>query len=104
MSNHIKACVVALLLSGFPGVASASDWRNEVNASAATLRTGNYANSLKIADQVLSAMVELLGAGGADDATLAKAIMHKAPRKGGLGKINGALWVWENPQEIPPAG
>src|SRR4051794_41269592 len=103
MSNRIKACVVALLLSGFSGIASASDWRNEVNASAATLRSGNYANSLKIADQVLSAMVDRLGAGGADDSMLATALTHKALANAGLGKINEALWYWYIAQEISPA-
>jgi TonB family protein len=103
MPNHIKVGVLALLLAGFVGTASASDWRSEVSQSAATLRSGNYANSLKIADQVLSALVERLGAGGADDATLATALTHKALANAGLGKINEALWYWYIAQEISPA-
>jgi TonB family protein len=103
MSNHIKLFVFTLLLTGFLGTATAADWRNEVNQSAATLRSGNYANSLKIADQVLSAMVDRLGAGGADDATLATALTHKALANAGLGKINEALWYWNIAQEISPA-
>jgi len=103
MSNRLKVCTFALLLSGLIGTASASDWRNEVNQSAATLRSGNYANSLKIADQVLSAMVDQLGAGGADDTMLATALTHKALANAGLGKINEALWYWYIAQEISPA-
>src|SRR5947199_6740482 len=105
MSNHIKVSLIALLLSIFLGTASAGagNWRNEISQSAATLRTGNYANSLKIADQVLSAMVERLGAGGADDATLATALTHKALANAGLGKVNEALWYWYLAQEISPA-
>lgn len=103
MSNRIKFGVFTLLLAGFFGTASASDWRNEVGQSAATLRSGNYANSLKITDQILSAMVERLGAGGADDATLATALTHKALANAGLGKINEALWYWYIAQEISPA-
>lgn len=66
MSNHYRAMVFALLLSAFLSTASAGtsgNWQAEVNQSAATLRSGNYADSLKIADQILSAMVERLGAG-----------------------------------------
>jgi TonB family protein len=97
-----------LLLSGFlstasAGTSSADYWRGEVNQSAATLRSGNYANSLKAADRVLSAMVEQLGAGGADDTMLATALMHKALANAGLGKINEALWYWYIAQEISPA-
>ena len=108
MSNHTKLCllgiVFALLLSGVFGTASASDnWRNEVNQSAATLRSGNYANALKIAEQTLSTMVERLGSGGADDVMLATALTHKALANAGLGKINEALWYWYIAQEISPA-
>src|SRR4051812_7471722 len=105
MSNHIKYCFLALLLSAFAATASAApdSWRAEVSQSAATLRTGNYANSLKIADQVLSAMVDRLGAGGADDSMLATALTHKALANAGLGKINEALWYWYIAQEISPA-
>ena len=86
MSNYPRTTIFALLLSGFLGTASAGtgNWQNDVSQSAATLRTGNYANSLKIADQVLSAMVERLGVGGADDATLATALTHKALANAGL--------------------
>src|SRR4051794_16968371 len=105
MSNHIKYSVLALFLSAFAATASAApdSWRAEVNQSAATLRTGNYANSLKIADQVLSAMVEQLGAGGADDTMLATALTHKALANAGLGKINEALWYWYIAQGISPS-
>ena len=48
-------------------------------------------------------MVERLGAGGADDATLATALTHKALANAGLGKINEALWYWYIAQEISPA-
>jgi len=105
MSNHYRTMVFALLLSAFLGTASAatsSNWQTEVNQSAATLRSGNYANSLKIADQILSAMVERLGAGGADDTMLATALTHKALANAGLGKINEALWYWYIAQEISP--
>src|SRR5437660_2495689 len=106
MSNCTRTMVFALLLSGFFGTGSAGtseNWRNEVSQSAATLRSGNYANSLKIADQVISAMVDQLGAGGADDTMLATALMHKALANAGLGKINEALWYWYIAQEISPA-
>jgi TonB family protein len=106
MSNHYRTMVLALLLSAFLGTASAGtsgNWQPEVNQSAATLRSGNYANSLKIADQILYAMVERLGAGGADDTMLATALTHKALANAGLGKINEALWYWYIAQEISPA-
>jgi len=92
-TNAFAVTLFALLLSAFFGTASASDkWLTETNQSAATLRSGNYANALKIADQTLSAMVEQLGAGGANDTMLATALTHKALANAGLGKINEALW------------
>jgi TonB family protein len=96
----------ALLLSAFLGTASAGtsgNWQTEINQNAATLHSGNYANSLKAADQILAAMVERLGAGGADDTMLASALTHKALANAGLGKINEALWYWYIAQEISPA-
>jgi TonB family protein len=96
---------LALLLSAFIGTASAGpsgNWQAVVNQSAATLRSGNYANSLKVADEILSAMVDRLSAGGADDTMLATALTHKALANAGLGKINEALWYWYIAQEISP--
>jgi TonB family protein len=105
MLSHLRITVIILLLCSFIGTASAGtgNWQNEVSQSAATLRSGNYANSLKIADQVLAAMVERLGAGGANDTMLATALTHKALANAGLGKINEALWYWYIAQEISPA-
>src|SRR5882672_1052967 len=108
MFNHSKLALRILAVSLLLGTVStatlsADNWRNEVNQSAATLRTGNYANSLKAADQVLTRMVESLGAGGADDEMLATALTHKALANAGLGKINEALWYWNIAQEISPS-
>ena len=106
MSTHYRTMTFALLLSAFLGTASAGtsgNWQTEINQSAATLHSGNYANSLKAADQILAAMVERLGAGGADDTMLATALTHKALANAGLGKINEALWYWYIAQEISPA-
>ncbi len=104
----IRTLAVSLLFAGFIGTASAGtlsadNWRSDVNQSAASLRSGNYANSLKIVDHVLSDMVERLGAGGADDETLATVLTHKALANAGLGKIDEALWYWYIAQEIFPA-
>lgn len=90
-------------LSTASAAPSASDgWRSEVSQSAATIRTGNYAHSLKTADQVLSHMVERLGNGGADDEMLATALTHKALANAGLGNVDDALWYWYVAQEIYP--
>jgi len=101
----IQAIAITLLFlcAGAASAGSADYWRGEVNQSAATLRTGNYANSLKAAEQVLSHMVERLGAGGADDEMLATALTHKALANAGLGKINEALWYWYIAQAISPS-
>jgi TonB family protein len=104
----MRALTVSLLFSGFIGTASAAtlsdgNWRNDINQSAATLRAGNYAGSLKIVDNVLADMVDHLGAGGADDELLATALTHKALANAGLGKVDDALWYWYIAQEISPA-
>lgn len=112
MFNHSKLALQTLVLTLlFPGYlstasaapSSADSWRNEVSQSAATVRTGNYANSLKTADQVLSHMIERLGNGGADDEMLATALTHKALANAGLGNVDDALWYWSIAQGIYPA-
>ncbi len=111
MANHLKLVIrvfaASLLfigcISNASAALSADKWRGDVNQSAAALRAGNYANSLKITDHVLSDMVDQLSAGGADDEMLATALTHKALASAGLGKIDDALWYWYIAQEIYPA-
>ncbi len=107
-NSRIRALIGSLLFSGCIGAASAATlpgdhWRSEVNQTAATLQAGDYANSLKAAERVLSHMVDQLGAGGADDEMLATALTHKAMANAGLGKVDEALWYWYIAQEISPA-
>ncbi|MGA8807958.1 MAG: hypothetical protein WB973_08760 [Thermoanaerobaculia bacterium] len=52
MSNHYRTMTFALFLSAFLGTSLAGtsgNWQAEINQSAATLRSGNYASSLKAA-------------------------------------------------------
>lgn len=104
----IRTCAVALLSLACLGTASAitmpaETWRKDLNQSATTLQTGDYANSLKIADRVIADMVERLGSGAAENDVFATALAHKALASAGLGKINEALWYWYIAQEISPA-
>ncbi|HEX7680995.1 MAG TPA: energy transducer TonB [Thermoanaerobaculia bacterium] len=101
----LRVFALSLLFVGCVSTASAAassagKWRGDVNQSAATLRAGNYANSLKIIDHVLSDMVEQLGSGGADDEMLATVLTYKALANAGLGKVDDALWYWYIAQEI----
>jgi TonB family protein len=107
-SKFAIRALAAVLCLGWAGMVSAAPlpadhWRGEVNQSAASLHAGNYANALKVADHVLSDMVEQLGSGGADDEMLASALTHKALASAGLGKVDDSLWYWYIAQEICPA-
>jgi len=82
---------------------SAETWRKAVNENAASLKKGDYANSLAASDHVLTEMVKYLGAGGTEDEMLATVLTQKALAQAGLGNINEALWYWYIAQEISPA-
>ncbi|MGH9421811.1 MAG: energy transducer TonB [Thermoanaerobaculia bacterium] len=107
MFEKLVTTTMAMLLIAASTVSaatlSAGTWRGDVNQSAASLRAGYYANSLKIVDRVLANMVDRLGAGGADDEMLATVLTHKALASAGLGKVDDALWYWNIAQEISPA-
>jgi len=104
--SKLVLCTIAVLLisaNASAAALSAGTWRADIDQSAASLKAGSYANSLKIVDRVLSNMIDRLGAGGADDETLATVLVHKALASAGLGKIDDALWYWSIAQEISPA-
>ena len=65
------------------------------------LHKSDYDGSLKIADRVVSEMVQKLGS---QDELFATALTHKAIANAGLGNVNDALWYWYIAQEISPAG
>jgi TonB family protein len=99
----LAVAVLSLACLRTASAETAENWRKDVNKSGAILRTGDYANSIKIIDHVLSDMVEHIGAGGAEDELFATALTHKALANAGLGKVNEALWYWYIAQEISPA-
>ncbi len=103
--KHVLA-VAILSLAGLStataGSLPADTWRSAVNENAASLRRGDYSNSLKTAERLLSQMVERLGAGSAEDEMLATALTQKALANAGLGNINDALWYWYIAQGISP--
>jgi TonB family protein len=98
-----KYPLVALLsfLCLAASAAASENWRGDINQSAALLHKSDYDGSLKIADKVVSEMVQKLGA---QDDLFAVALTHKALAHAGLGNINEALWYWYIAQEISPAG
>ena len=104
--KHVLA-VAILSIAGIStataGTLPADTWRSAVNENAANLRRGDYSNSLKTAERLLSQMVERLGAGSAEDEMLATALTQKALANAGLGNINDALWYWYIAQAISPA-
>jgi TonB family protein len=92
--------IISLLLLGFTTTAFAENWRTDINQSATMLHKSDYDGSLKIADRVVSEMVQKLGT---QDELFATALTHKALANAGLGNINDALWYWYIAQEISPA-
>jgi TonB family protein len=107
MSNHGKigkrTLVILTIVIACGGALSARAdqvWGKEMQRSAASLQAGKYAVSLKIADQLISNMVERLGEG--DDEMFATALVHKALANAGLGNVDDALWYWYIAQEISP--
>jgi len=106
MFNHSKLALrvlaVSLLLSAVStATLTAENWRGDINQSAALLHKSDYDASLKIADRVVSEMVQKLGT---QDDLFAVALTHKALANAGLGNVNEALWYWYIAQEISPAG
>jgi TonB family protein len=94
---------IACLGTASAGTLPAETWRKAVNQNAAVLQMGDYTNSLKASEHVLTEMVKYLGVGGAEDEILATVLTHKALAQAGLGNINDALWYWYIAQEISPA-
>ena len=104
MFTKSKFILLVLTFVGAGSVLAAPNgWRKDVDESAMSLRTANYAASLKVIDRVIAGMVEQLGAGDAEKEILATALTHKAVAKAGLGNIDEALWYWYLTQEISPA-
>jgi TonB family protein len=94
---------IACIASASAATLSPETWRKAVNENAASLKKGDYSNSLTAADRVLSEMVKFLGAGATEDEMLATVLTQKALANAGLGNINEALWYWYIAQEISPA-
>jgi TonB family protein len=98
----LRILAVTLLLGTVSSAtASGENWRGDINQSAALLHKSDYDGSLKIADRVVSEMVQKLGT---QDELFATALTHKALASAGLGNVNDALWYWYIAQEISPAG
>ncbi|HEX3067615.1 MAG TPA: energy transducer TonB [Thermoanaerobaculia bacterium] len=94
---------IACITSASAATLSAETWRKAVNENAASLKKGDYNNSLTTSDRVLAEMVKFLGAGSTEDEILATVLTQKALAQAGLGNINEALWYWYIAQEISPA-
>ncbi|MEA2238360.1 MAG: periplasmic protein TonB [Thermoanaerobaculia bacterium] len=90
-------------LTASAGTLPASNWQKDVTRNAAVLQKGDYAASLTTSDRMLTEMVKYLGAGAAEDETLATVLTHKALASAGLGNIDDALWYWYIAQAISPA-
>ena len=99
VNTNFRFLAFALLLLLFVGAVSASPL-TDLNESAVSLRSANYAGSLKIVDHLLFMMVQGVGA---DNDLLGTALTHKALASAGLGKTDDALWYWYIAQEISPA-
>jgi len=101
MLNKYTFIFLLLLFGAFSTTVFAENWRNDINQSATMLHKSDYYGSLKIADRVVSEMVQKLGT---QDELFATALTHKAIANAGLGNVNDALWYWYIAQEISPAG
>ena len=101
MLNKYTFIILLLLFGAFSTTVFAENWRTDINQSAIMLHKSDYDGSLKIADRVVSEMVQKLGT---QDELFATALTHKAIANAGLGNVNDALWYWYIAQEISPAG
>lgn len=97
MFNKYTFIVSLLLVGCFTTTAEAENWRSEINQSATMLHKSDYDGSLKMADRVVSEMVQKLGT---QDELFATALTHKALASAGLGNVNDALWYWYIAQAI----
>ena len=70
------------------------EWPQKVKKSAALLKAGEYDQSLRITDRIISEMVDLLGPGDGSMQSFGIVLTHKALANAGLGRFDDALWYW----------
>src|SRR5688572_525881 len=70
------------------------EWRQKVKKSAALLKAGEYDQSLRITNRIISEMVDLLGPGDGSMQSFGIVLTHRALANAGLGRYDDALWYW----------
>ncbi|HEY0156088.1 MAG TPA: energy transducer TonB [Thermoanaerobaculia bacterium] len=81
----------------------AQDWQKKIEASSAALKRGQHARSLRLANRLITDMIEKLGPGQSETHTFAVVVVHKAVASAGLGKLDDARWYWHVAIGIEPA-
>lgn len=88
--------------------ASAAGWTAKkmvdmLGDSADLLKSGKYAEAMKIDDKVIAEMEEYYVSGEATTQFFAIAVAHKAMAHAGLGHDDDALWYWYTATSLYPA-
>jgi TonB family protein len=81
----------------------AQEWQKKIEASSAALKKGDHARSLRLANRLITDMIEKLGPGRTETHTFAVVVVHKALASAGLGKLDDARWYWHVAVGIEPA-
>jgi TonB family protein len=81
----------------------AQEWQKKIEASSAALKKGDHARSLRLANRLITDMIEKLGPGKTETHSFAVVVVHKALASAGLGKLDDARWYWHVAVGIEPA-
>lgn len=81
----------------------AQDWQKKIEASSAALKRGDHARSLRLANRLITDMLEKLGPGKNETHVFGVVVVHKAVASAGLGKLDDARWYWHVATGIEPA-
>lgn len=87
--------------TGRPSVAD--NWKRRLGDSAALLKSGDHAASLKITERLIREMIDQLGRGDGAMQIFGIAVTQKALALAGLGREDDALWYWHTVVTLYPA-
>lgn len=94
--RNTRVLVLLLLAACVTIKPTPQQWLDQLAESGESIKRGEHARSLEIAERVLYDMIHLLGAGDEESAILGLALTHKALALAGLARNEDALWYWQS--------
>jgi TonB family protein len=92
--RRVAFAALAVLLVARAEASGPQSWERDLTRSLESIKSENYAESLKLTRRVLSAMESVLGPGEQSTRAMGIVVLHKAVAHAGLGQDEEALWYW----------